>query len=98
MKNVKGFRFLAGPALVAALAAPMVGGCSEAKDAANGGGCEAELKAKADAFKGAVDALVTVSGEMKGELAIACSKIAKDLGETPPDVGDGKSVSDDTMK
>jgi hypothetical protein len=97
MKNVKRFRFLAGPALAAALTVPMVGGCSSAKDAA-GGDCEAGLQAKADAFKGSVDALVKVSGEMRGSLAVACSKIAKDLGETPPDVGDGSTVTDDTMK
>jgi hypothetical protein len=35
---------------------------------------------------------------MRAKLAVACAGIAKDLGETPPDVGDGRSVSDDTMK
>ncbi|MBK7581029.1 MAG: hypothetical protein IPI67_12550 [Myxococcales bacterium] len=98
MKKMKGFRFLAGPALIAAMALPFGGGCDAAKDAQNATECAAELKAKAEAFQGAVNALVTVSGEMKASLSVACANIAKDLGETPPDVGDGKNVSDDDLK
>ncbi len=98
MKKSNGFRFLAGPALAAALIVPLAGGCSSAEDLKNAGSCEANIEAKAKAFEASVDALVKVSGEMKGSLAVACSNIAKDLGDTTaPEITDPKNVEDATV-
>ncbi|MBW2457206.1 MAG: hypothetical protein JRI68_22020 [Deltaproteobacteria bacterium] len=60
--------------------------------------CEADIVAKVEAFNGAVDALIRVSGEMKASVAVACANMATDLGSTDaPDVGDGSNVSDDDV-
>lgn len=88
-------RFTAAPILLFGLGAPALfaSGCGD-----DPLGCDATLAAKVEAFRGAVDALVQVSGEMKATVAVACSNIATELGATDvPDVGDGTNVEDDTI-
>ena len=91
MRNVRRAGPLAGAALVVALTS----GCSQAP---GGLACDATLEASAEALQGAMTDLVTVSGQMRASLAVACAAIATDLGQTPPDVGDGTMVSDATMQ
>lgn len=97
MSKGKRSRWLAVPALVALAGVPGAGGCgllNSVEDKV----CAPDLAAKAQALEGAVEALQTVSAQMKAKLAVACAGIAKDLGQKTPDVGDGTNVPDDTMK
>jgi hypothetical protein len=97
MSTRKGRRWITGPALVVGAVVALASGCTITP----GSGdqlCDAGLKAKAEALQGAVDDLVTVSADLKAQLAVACANMAKDLGATPPEVGDGTSVSDDDLK
>jgi hypothetical protein len=79
MTKFRGFKLFAGPVIAAALTAPMVGGCSD-DGGGLAGGCEADIRATAEAFSASVDALVAASGEMKASLYVACANIATDLG------------------
>jgi hypothetical protein len=83
------------PLMFAGLAAPgLLSGCGDAF-----GECDPNLAVKFKALNAAVNGLVTVSGEIKAGLAVACASIATDLGATDvPDVGDGSGVSDDDLK
>lgn len=96
MSTRKGSRWLAAPVLVAGAVVLGASGCSVV-GAAENSVCAPDLAAKAKAFEGAVEALSTVSADMKAKLAVACAGIATDLGQSPPDVGDGTGVSDDTV-
>jgi hypothetical protein len=91
MSNVRRAGRLAGVALVVALTS----GCSQAP---GGFACDATLVASATALDGAMTALITLSGQMRASLAVACAAIASDLGQNPPAVGDGTMVSDATMQ
>ncbi|MBI4706139.1 MAG: hypothetical protein HY744_34015 [Deltaproteobacteria bacterium] len=92
----KCWRVGALPMLVAGLAGPAVlGGCGEGGLT---GDCEANIVAKVEAFQGAVDALVKVSGEVKASIGLACYNMAKDLGGAPPEGAKGGSPSDDDVK
>lgn len=94
MSKSKLVRYGAGPLLLAGLAAPaMLSGCG---DDIGPGGCGATLKARVEAFQGAVTALTNVSAEIKGNIAVACNGIASDLGMDPPPV-DGANTSDDDL-
>lgn len=98
MTKFKRIKSLTAPALLLGTFALVAPGCSAAKDAASAGECAAGLKAKAEAFQASVKALTDVSAQMKADLAVACTAIAKDLGGTPKDLGDGKAATDDEMK
>ncbi len=86
MKKTNSFRFFAGPALVAALAVPLAGGCSSAEDAANAAkGCDGlDVSAKADlkikAFAKAAGDLKAAALELEAKWAATCNAINKDLG------------------
>ena len=98
MNLSKFYKVGAAPVLALGLAAPalLVSGCGD--DPLGALNCEADIVAKIEAFQGAVDALIKVSGEMKGSVAVACAQIATDLGESDvPDVGDGTDVADDDV-
>jgi hypothetical protein len=86
-----GRRWLAAPALVVGSVVAISSGCTQSTV------CDANLQAKAQALEGAVSDLVTVSTQMRSQLAVACAQMAKDLGQTPPSVGDGSGVTDDTL-
>jgi hypothetical protein len=95
----KVYRFGAAPVVVAMLATPalLASGCGD--DGGVGGlDCGAEIVAKVEAFQGAIDGLLQVTGDIKASVAVACAGIATDLGGTPPDVGDGSNVSDDDIQ
>lgn len=89
-------RWLVAPALITGTGVLGAGGCG-LLESVEEKVCAPDLAAKADALQGAVEALSTVSGQMKAKLAVACAGIAKDLGEMPAAVGDGTDVSDDTL-
>jgi hypothetical protein len=90
MIKTTGFRWLAGPALMATLG----GGCGPVTGVLP---CDDALSAKAEVLTDAVTDLVQVSNDMKASLVAACSAIAKDLGETPMDAS-GAEVPDDVVK
>ncbi len=95
--KLKLHRCAALPLLSAALAAPALtrGGCS-VDDLT----CDSDIVASVEAFQGAVDALVKVSASLRGNIALSCANIAKDLGQANvPDVGaDGSAATDDSLK
>ena len=86
MKKTNSFRFLAGPALVAALVVPLAGGCSSAEDAANAAkGCDGlDVSAKADAkikaFADAAADLKAAALKLEAKWATTCNAINADLG------------------
>jgi hypothetical protein len=84
MKTSKGFRFLAGPALVVAMALPFAGGCSAKDAAAAAQGCGGlDVKAQADltvsAFADAADSLKAAALKVEAQWATVCNAINKDL-------------------
>jgi len=94
MSISKLYRVGAVPVLALGLAAPMLlaSGCSDDLT------CDDSIVAKVEAFQGAVDALVKVSGDMKASVGVACANIANDLGQTGvPDVSDPTALSDDDV-
>lgn len=93
MSKVRQGRRLAG----AALAVALTSGCVQTSTP-GGLTCDAGLVAQADALQGAMAALIKTSGEMRGSLAVACAAIVKDLGGSPPAVGDGTMVTDAEMQ
>ncbi|HMJ12640.1 MAG TPA: hypothetical protein VK524_14555 [Polyangiaceae bacterium] len=85
-------RSIALPVMLLA-GAGLMAGCGD--DATSLTECEGQLGAKVEAFGDAVEVLTTVSGQMKGELGVACYKIAKDLGDTTvQDPGTGQELED----
>lgn len=75
-------RWLAGPVLVVGSVVLITSGCGQA--GTTGGLCAPDLTAKAEALQGAVDALISVSADMKAKLAVACAGMAGIWGRCPP--------------
>jgi hypothetical protein len=90
------FRYAAAPLLLGGLVTPIaLGGCSDDPLAATE--CDFVLKSRIEAFQLAVDALANVSGEIKGNIAGACIKIANDLGAEGVPADMGAQTSDDDL-
>jgi hypothetical protein len=90
-------RWLAAPVLLVGTVVASASGCATLGTGGTNGVCDQDLQARAQALEGAVEDLVTVAGNRKAQLAVACAAMAKDLGMSPPSVGDGTMVSDDTL-
>ncbi len=69
-------------------------GCESLEQATS---CEAGIAANADALTGSVDALVAVSGQMKADLAVACTALTTDLGGTPAPIANPAAPTDDEV-
>ena len=93
MSKKSWMRYIAGPMLIAGLAAPTVmTGCTT-DDV-----CDAELVTRLNELSAAVDDLITVSRQMRKDVTVACVNIATDLGTTEmlPAVDASTAVEDIT--
>jgi hypothetical protein len=82
------------PILAMGLAAPLLAGGCGGTDSLT---CDTKLVAKVEALSAAAEALVTASGELKGEIALACATIATDMGQAGVPAVNGANTSDDDL-
>jgi hypothetical protein len=71
-------------------------GCGD--DALPGGDCAADITAKVEGFQASVEALVTLSGELKADVAVSCAAIASDLGAADAPTIDMANITDEDVK
>jgi hypothetical protein len=83
------------PILAMGLAAPLLAGGCNGTDSLT---CDNSLVAKVTALSDAADALVTASGELKAEVAVACANIANDMGQAGVPAVNGANTSDDDLQ